>query len=134
MTALTCLSFAGNSQRTDTICLPIEQAKKVLADAKQKLVLLERIQLLQADIATLNERISVKQAEINNLEGQAVADQEIINQLKSEKVLYEEQKKILLEQAKSFEKLLRKEKRKRRWTAFGGLLSTGIMTYLLITK
>lgn len=132
--ALTVASFAGNSQTTDTICLPIAQAKKVLADAKQKPVLQENIALLQADIKTLTDRISVKEAEIRNLDGQLVADQEIINQLKAEKQLYEEQRSIMLDQAKGFEKLIKKEKRKRRWTAFWGLAGTGIMTYLFISK
>lgn len=132
--ALTVASFAGNSQTTDTICLPIAQAKKVLADARQKPLLLEQIKLLRQDVQTLSDRIAVKQAEISNMEGQLVADQEIINQLKAEKKLYEEQKKIILDQVALFNKELRKEKRKRRWTAFGGLLSTGIMTYLFISK
>ena len=132
--ALTVASFAGNSQTTDTICLPIAQAKKVLADARQKPLLLEQIKLLRQDVQTLSDRIAVKQAEISNMEGQLVADQEIINQLKAEKQLYEEQKKIILDQVALFNKELRKEKRKRRWTAFGGLLSTGIMTYLFISK
>lgn len=132
--ALTVASFAGNSQTTDTICLPIVQAKKVLADARKKPLLLEQIKLLRQDVQTITDRISVKEAEISNMEGQLVADQEIINQLKAEKQLYEEQKKIILDQVASFNKALRKEKRKRRWTAFGGLLSTGIMTYLFISK
>lgn len=132
--ALIVASFAGNSQTTDTICLPIAQAKKVLADAKQKPVLQEKIALLQADIKTLADRISVKEAEIRNLDGQLVVDQEIINQLKEEKRLYEELKSIMLDQAKAFEKLIKKEKRKRRWTAFWGITGTGIMTYLFISK
>lgn len=132
--ALTVASFAGNSQTTDTICLPIAQAKKVLADAKQKPLLLEKIQLLQADIKLMEERIAAKESIINNMELEQMASQEIIDQLKEEKRIYEDQKKIMLGQARAFEKLLKKEKRKRRWTAFAGFVSTGIVTYLFISK
>lgn len=132
--ALTVASFAGNSQTTDTICLPVAQAKKVLADAKQKPLLLEKIQLLQADIKLMEERIAAKESIINNMEAEAMSSQEIIDQLKEEKQMYEEQKKIMLDQARAFEKLLKKEKRKRRWTAFAGFVSTGIVTYLFISK
>lgn len=132
--ALTVASYAGNSQTTDTICLPLAQVKKVLADAKQKPVLLEKITLLQADIRIMEERIAGKEAIIYNMERDQLASQDIIDQLKEEKQLYEEQKKIMLDQARSFEKLLKKEKRKRRWTAFAGILSTGIVTYLFISK
>lgn len=134
LTALTAVSFTGNSQNTDTICLPIAQAKKVLADAKQKPVLLEKVQMLQADIKLMEERIALKESIINNMERDQMASQEIIDQLKEEKQLYEEQKKIMLDQARSFEKQLKKEKRKRRWTAFAGIVSTGIVTYLFISK
>jgi chromosome segregation ATPase len=132
--ALTGASFVGNSQNTDTICLPLPQVKKVLADARQKPLLLEKINLLQADIRIMEERIAAKESIINNMERDQMASQEIIDQLKEEKKLYEEQKKIMLNQARTFEKLLKKEKRKRRWTAFTGMLTTGIVTYLFITK
>lgn len=132
--ALTVASFAGNSQTSDTICLPVTQVKKVLADARQKPLLLEKIKLLQSDIQIMEERIAGKEAIINNMERDQLASQEIIDQLKEEKHLYEEQKKIMLDQARAFEKLLKKEKRKRRWTAFAGFVSTGIVTYLFISK
>ena len=132
--ALTVASFAGNSQTSDTICLPVTQVKKVLADARQKPLLLEKIKLLQSDIQIMEERIAGKEAIINNMERDQLASQEIIDQLKEEKHLYKEQKKIMLDQARAFEKLLKKEKRKRRWTAFAGFVSTGIVTYLFISK
>jgi len=112
----------------------VAQVKKVLADARQKPLLLEKIKLLQADIQIMEERIAGKEAIINNMERDQLASQEIIDQLKEEKQMYEEQKKIMLDQARAFEKLLKKEKRKRRWTAFAGFVSTGIVTYLFISK
>lgn len=128
------MSFAGSSQATDTICLPFEQVKKVLVDAKQKPVLLERIDLLTTDIKLLNERIVVRDSIINLMERDELASQEIIKMLKEEKELMLEQRAVYDSQLAAYEKLLRKERRKRRWTAVGGIMLTGAATYLYLTK
>jgi len=106
----------------------------VFVDAKQKPVLLERIDLLNADIKLLNNRIAVKDSIINLMERDELASQEIIATLREEKKLMQEQRKVFEDQLNAYEKLLRKERRKRRWTAAGGILLTGAATYLYITK
>ena len=128
------MSFAGNCQVTDTICVPMAQLKKVLTDAKQKPVLLEKIDLLTTDIKLLNERIVVKDSIINLMERDELASQEIISALREEKKLMLEQRKVFEDQLNAYEKLLRKERRKRRWTAVGGIMLTGAATYLYLTK
>ena len=128
------MSFAGNSQATDTICVPVAQLKKVLIDAKQKPILLERIDLLTADVKLLNSRIVVKDSIINLMERDELASQEIIATLREEKKLMQEQRKVFEDQLNAYEKLLRKERRKRRWTAVGGIMLTGAATYLYLTK
>lgn len=128
------MSFAGSSQATDTICLPFEQVKKVLVDAKQKPVLLEKIDLLSADIVLLNKRIAIKDSIINLMELSEMSSQEIIKVLKEEKQIMQDQRKVFEGQLSSYEKLLRKERRKRRWTAVGGIMLTGAATYLYLTK
>jgi len=45
-----------------------------------------------------------------------------------------EEQEILADQVNAYEKLLRKERRKRLWTAAGGLVSSGALIYLYITK
>ena len=110
------------------------QLKKVLTDAKQKPVLLEKIDLLTTDIKLLNERIVVKDSIINLMERDELASQEIISALREEKKLMLEQRKVFEDQLNAYEKLLRKERRKRRWTAVGGIMLTGAATYLYLTK
>lgn len=128
------MSFAGNCQATDTICVPVAQLKKVLIDAKQKPILLERIDLLTADVKLLNSRIAVKDSIINLMERDELASQEIIATLREEKKLMQEQRKVFEDQLNAYEKLLRKERRKRKWTAAAGLMVTGVAAYLYITK
>ena len=131
------MSFAVSSQTTqitDTICLPFSQVKKVFVDAKQKPVLLERIDLLNADIKLLNNRIAVKDSIINLMERDELASQDIIKVLREEKQLMTDQRKVFEGQIDAYEKLLRKERRKRRWTAAAGLMVTGVAAYLYITK
>lgn len=38
------------------------------------------------------------------------------------------------DQISGYERLVRKERRKRRWATAGGILTTGVITYFLITK
>ena len=127
-------SFEGKCQIIDTTCVPTAQLKKILTDARQKPVLLERIEILKSDISYLNSRVAVKDSIINLYDLSDLQSKEIISQLKEEKRIYEEEIVVFKKQLVSFEKLLRKEKRKRRWTAFGGLALTGIVTYLYISK
>ena len=127
-------SFEGKCQVIDTTCVPTAQLKKILSDARQKPVLLERIEILKADIAYLNSRVAVKDSIINLYDLSDLQSKEIISQLKEEKRIYEEEIAIYKKDLVQFEKMLRKEKRKRRWAAFGGLTLTGIVTYLYISK
>jgi len=63
-----------------------------------------------------------------------IGSQEIIKILKEEKELMLEQRRVFEGQLISYEKLLKKERRKRKWTAAAGLMVTGIATYLYLTK
>lgn len=127
-------SFAGSSQTTDTICLPVADAKKVLADAKAKPVLQERIVLLTDDIRLLNQRIAVKDSIIATYTTKDGNNQAIIKALEDQKAIMQEQRKLFEDQLAGYEKLLKKYKRKQRWTAIGGTLTTAAAMYLFITK
>ncbi len=131
---LTSRSFAGSSQTTDTICLPVADAKKVLADAKAKPVLQERIVLLTDDIRLLNQRIAVKDSIIASYTAKDGNNQSIIKALEDQKAIMQEQRKLFEDQLAGYEKLLRKYKRKQRWTAIGGTITTAAALYLFITK
>lgn len=127
-------SFVGSCQVTDTICLPIEQAKKILTDAKKSDILQEKVLLLENDIALLSKRIVDKDEAIALYKALDNNNSVIILELEEQKKIMEEQRKVFEDQIKSYEKLLKRERRKRFWTAAGGVLSTGIVAYLYLTK
>lgn len=124
-------NLKGNTQ---TIEIPVEQAKKVMADAKQKPVLLEKIALLQTDILLLNQRIAQKDSIISAYQVMEGNYDAILLAMEDNKAIMLQQRQLYEEQLRSFEKLLRKEKRKRFWTAASGVLTTTAAAYLYITK
>lgn len=128
---LLLISLKGNSQ---TIEIPVEQAKKVMADAKQKPLLLEKISLLNADISLLNQRIKQKDSIISSYQVMEGNYDAILLAMEDNKAVMLQQRQLYEEQLTSFEKLLRKEKRKRFWTAAGGVVTTGLAAYLYIIK
>lgn len=121
---LISLNFAGQSQTTDTICFPVDVAKKVLIAAEQK-------KELDKQVTFLNERIFNLQQLITALEDkESLAAEGYKSQIK---ILLEE-KAVYEDQIKTYEKLLRKERRKRKAIAGAGITVAGILTYLLISK
>lgn len=80
--------------------------------------------ILEARIAGLNTAIAL----LNEKDSVTVAGYD--NQLKA----FREEKAIYIDQLKGYEKLLRRERRKRFFATAGGLLTTGIVTYLAIKK
>lgn len=125
------MNLNGSSQ---TIEIPVEQAKKVMADAKQKPVLLEKIALLNTDISVLNERIKQKDSIITAYEAKDGNYGAMITAMEDNKAIMLQQRQLYEEQLQSFEKLLRKANRKKFWTSVAGVLTTSIATYLYITK
>ncbi|HUP13110.1 MAG TPA: hypothetical protein VM187_12875 [Niastella sp.] len=106
----------------------------MLADAKQKPLLLERIALLNADVLLLNQRITVKDSIITAYQAKDGNYTAIIQALQDQKALLQDEKKLYVDQVTTMEKMLRKERRKRFWTSAAGMLSTGLMAYLFISK
>jgi ASC-1-like (ASCH) protein len=118
------MSCAGQSKITDTICFPVEVVKKVLIAAEQKKV-------LDGQVILLNQRIEGLQAVVKNLEEK---DSATVAAYNTQIEVMKEQKEIFQSQLDGYEKLLRKEKRKRFWTGVLGAATTAGATYLLITK
>ncbi len=127
---LTVISYAGNTQTTDTICLPVEQAKKVLADARQKPVLQEQIGLLRTDISLLNLLIVEKDGIIRDLEKKDGNNSGIIQELQDQKDLMQKQINLHLDQVNTMERMIRREKRKRFWTGAAGIITTAAAIFL----
>lgn len=127
-------SYAGNCQGSDTICFTIEQARKVLTAAKERDIYKERINLLQGDVSLINQRISQKDSIIADLRVKDFNNQSMVMTMKEQRVLLEDQKKILLDQIGVLNKTVRRMKRRQFFTAAGGVLATGVMVYIAATK
>ena len=122
---LLMLNLNGISQTTDTVIrVKASQARKVYADALQKPILEERISILNDRIA--NFQILIKALE----EKDSLAN---INYMLQVGALLEE-KKIYQDQLNTYEKLLKRERRKRRLATAGGIVTTGLAIYLGFVK
>jgi hypothetical protein len=118
------MSLQSQSLIDTIIKIPSSIARKLLIDARQKDVLLEQVTIL-------NQRIDNLNAQIKNLQDK---DKETVASYNDQLELAEQQKKLLLSYLTKYDKLLKKEKRKRFWTAAGGLAGMGVIGYLYITK
>ena len=121
------LNLKGDSQpiQTDTIIrVKASQARKVYADALQKPILEERINILNDRIA--NFQLLIKTME----EKDSIA--KVNYQLQVGALL--EEKALYVDQMKGYERLLKIERRKRRLAIVGGIVTTGIVSYLYLTK
>jgi hypothetical protein len=114
--------------------LPTAQLKKVLADAKQKPVLLERISLLSEDITLLNKRIAVKDSIISSLDSKDRNNDGIIRGMEDQKRLLRDEITLCQNQVKTLEAMYKRERRKRFWTGVAGSLTTVGALFLLTQK
>src|SRR5690348_15072903 len=113
-------SLETKSQTTDTLCFPVPVIQKVLIAAKQKQVQDTLINILRSDISELTS-IRVQ------FEGKDSTNKLIIGAM-------EEQKKVLEGQITSLNKELKKQKRKTKWTAIGGIVLSAATAFLFIIK
>lgn len=90
--------------------------------------------ILDSLVTLLNYRIVEKEAIITYLKQKDTANNNIIHTYESQILVMNEQRKIWEDQIKSLNKTVRKERRKRRWTAIAGIATTSILVYLYITK
>lgn len=108
----------------DTICVPVPTYQGLVIAAEQRKILKEQISLLDQRILGLEEMIR----QLNDRDSITVASYE------AELKLMREQKALYEDQIATFEKLLRREKRKRFWTSVGGTLTTVGALFLFFTK
>lgn len=115
LTLLTSLGFVGRSQTTDTICLPVPQAKKLLIAAQQKRVADSLVILYIEENAVLDKQRSNLAEQVNllrKIDSNRIA---IEAALRNEISLYQSNNKA---QAKA----LRKAQLGKKLTAGAGLL------------
>lgn len=110
--------------KEDTLCFRSEVIRKVLIAAnegkeyqKQVGLLTERIALKDEIISQMNQRDSLVRSGYENQ--MAILKQEL---------------DLRKDQINGYERLLKRERRKRRAVAAAGLTGMGVLTYLLITK
>lgn len=120
-------SFAGKCQSTDTLCFPVPTIQKLLIDAKQKRYADSLVLIYRSDINILNQKISALQ--IKDSTGR-----EINKTYESMIQTMKDQRTILENQITYLNKEVLKWKRKTRWTAIAGVLTTAIVTGLFIFK
>lgn len=117
-------SFGQAQIATDTICIEVPKFKKIYTAALQKKVADSLLSIAEKQIAQLQNTIS--------LLGEKDAEQKAMydNQLD---ILHQETE-LYKDQINGYERLLKKEKRKRFFATVGGFITTGIMAYLFISK
>lgn len=111
-------------QLNDTLCFPTNTIKAVLIDAEKGKVYKQQVTLLNSRIDNLG--LQIKELEQKN----DTLSSGMANQIK----LLSEQKGLFQNQLDGYEKLLRRERRKRTFTTIAGGLITGIFGYLYLVK
>jgi hypothetical protein len=83
--------------------------------------------VLKEQVKILNERVTLLQSMVFNLEQKDSANtSQSVNQV----ALFKQEIDLYKDQIKTFEKLLRREKRKRFFATAGGVITSGIILYL----
>jgi len=90
--------------------------------------------LLLNQVDTLKARINIKDGTILNLNGQISDHKEIIKSKDAIISTQGEQRKIFEANTAALSLQLKRQKRKTKLVSFVGLLTTGLVTYLFISK
>lgn len=114
------MNLKAQSSKDTTTCLPNNIVRALLTDAKQKDILLD-------EVKNLNDRIAEKQKQLSLTNER---DSLLIASLKKEIILLEDQKNLLVTDNDSKDKTIKKLRRKNRWTAAAGILTTGAALFL----
>lgn len=107
-------------RQADTLCLPTESVRGLLISAKQG-------DVLKQQVIILNDRIALLQSTITQLEQK---DSATVIGYQSQILALHQEQDLYKDQINTYEKLLRREKRKRRWATLGGVVTTGLVLYL----
>lgn len=112
------------SQSIDTLCAPTAKLKKIYADAKLYRLTDSLLKISERQVAELKTNISLLEEKDvdtrNNYERQ-------LDNLNQQVVLYKDQ-------IAGYEKLIKREKRKRFLTGLAGAAGTAAAIYIAVTK
>lgn len=116
-------NYAGVSQTTDTICLPVQSAKKVLADAYKYRYTDSLLKITEAQLAEKKQQLELMEDK----------ESEVANNNRKEIANLEAQIAVTKDQVNGFEKMYKRERRKRRLSQGVGVVAI-IATIFLSTK
>ncbi len=116
---ITTVNSYGQQQK-DTLCLPTENVRALVIAAEQGKV-------LKQQVVVLGERITLLQSMVANLEAK---DSATVAAYEAQIKNMTDTRAIFEDQIKTYEKLLRREKRKRFFATAGGIITSGIILYL----
>lgn len=118
-------SSLGQAQiTTDTICLEVTKFKKIYSAALQKKVADSLLSISEKQVAQLNVSMSL----LSEKETETKANYEMqLANLTNQIALYKEQ-------INGYERLVKRERRKRRLTTAAGILTTGAALFLSLQK
>lgn len=108
--------FAGHSQTTDTVCMPVADAKRVLTRLESLKIDSIELQLRKADIVDLRALLTSQNGTISNLRARVS-----VEQLKST---------TLYNQISALHKEVRRQKRNKVFAIIGGVLTSSAILYL----
>lgn len=111
-------------QRPDVLCMGTDTVRGLIIAAKEG-------KEYKKQVLLLNERLSLKDQVIFQMNSR---DSLVRTGYENQMSLLRQELDLRKDQVNGYERLLRKERRKRFWTGVLGMATTGAMAYLLITK
>lgn len=124
---MTTASGLHSQERIDTVqkmWINRQDALRKLAQADSARTLKKIVQEKQKDIDTLSARINILKEVISEYKEKEVINFNVVNSYEKQIIVLNSEKEIYKQQVFDFEKLLRKEKRKKKWTAISGIVTT----------
>lgn len=116
-----------SGQLSDTICPRIETYRKLVIAAEQKKV-------LEQQMVIMNLRIAEKDSIISLLKFKDETNTQVIQTYEDELAVMKDQRKIFETAIAGAKKEVRRYKRKLFWRTAGGVMITGALAYLYLTK
>jgi len=124
---------ALHSQDSSLIWVPRVHALRKLAQADSLNGFKLLVNQLQIDIDTLQKRINRRDEIILQLRRKEANTTAIISEYRSKDAIYEQQRKILMDNVATLNTSLRKARRGLKWTAIGGIFASAI-AFIIGTK
>lgn len=118
----------------DTMIFYVYEVQDLLIAAKQKKIADSIIIDLRIKVGLLTDKIDAYEIIAKNFLGKDSLTKDIRALFDSKIETMKEQRSILEQTITDFKKEIKRWKRKVRWTAVAGIVATGAVTYLYITK